>query len=62
MQVKVTKELVEPTKQIIVSGETFSGTQFDFRKQFNLNQSSLSKVISGKLKSHLGWRLSSLLN
>lgn len=39
-------------------GREFTGTSYEFRNEFNLPQSYVSGLISGKSKSVSGWRLS----
>jgi group I intron endonuclease len=39
------------------TNEEFVGTQFHFRKKYNLKNSTLSKVINRKTKSYRGWVL-----
>lgn len=40
------------------NGTVFLGTAHSFYTEFGLNQASVSTLISGRIKSHLGWRLS----
>lgn len=39
------------------SGVTFTGTQLDFTRKYNLKSGSMNKVASGKRKSLWGWSL-----
>ena len=45
------------TFQNIITGELFTGVQFDFRNKYALKNSTLSKLINGKTKSYKGWML-----
>jgi len=37
--------------------EIFFGTKFEFHKKFDIDRSSVTKLINGKRKSYLGWKL-----
>ena len=41
----------------ILTKETFTGTQFDFRKKYNLLPSCVSELVRKKAKSTKGWVL-----
>ena len=38
-------------------GRTFTGTQYNLRKQENLPSNHLGEMVSGKFKTHYGWSL-----
>ena len=46
------------TKYTFIHSEhgEITSTQYELRTKYNLNKSGLSKLISGKYKSHKGWR------
>lgn len=55
-------ELSRPVKKEIycftnTNGETFIGTQFDFRTKYQIDKSYSSKLIRGVRKTHKGWSI-----
>ena len=42
----------------IQTNQTFSGTQYEFQKQHNLNRSSVSALLKKRMKTLYGWRVS----
>jgi len=43
-------------------GRTFTGTRYDFKREFNLNQGNLCNVVNGKNKTIKGWYLVEIYN
>ena len=44
------------------NGNIFTGRQYDFKKQYNIPNSSLCNLISEKYKTTFGWSLNSLIH